>query len=438
MLKKEIKDTLGEFTIISVLIISISIIALIKGFDFYLIPLLELILILYPVFSGWSIFDREKKENAFEHLLSLPVGKATVLINKLIPRLVSILTVLIAYIPLRNYFAHSFFLEKNKFIILYLLLFVLSFAFSLLFNNIAMVISSIILIIVVLILIDIKIWKLLSYTEVYTFFAVSVLTFPLIFIYSFFKDDILPLKSFNGKFIKRLAVSFVVILIGLTIIINVFGLNNYNYFNLTKDGKIIERGRDQLKAFDAETGNLIIKVDYKFHNTVYKDNVLYGWGKENNKFKIISIDLTKKNIRTLYEIDGKYWLSKAHVDRDRITFLLSRGDKCKYFLILKDEKISKIAVPENSIKGMFISFKLISKSPLRFFWTTNSYKSYEYSEGKAKELFTGEIKYYKNRILFNDDKTLKVYEIGNPEPIFINNEGGTIFTKWFAKRDSTT
>ncbi len=433
MLKKEIKDTIGELLIILLLIIGLSFLALIKGVEFYIIPLLELILLLYPVFSGWSIFSREKKENSFEYLFSLPIGKNSILINKLIPRIVSVLLVLVIYLPLREYFASDFFFDKNIFIILYLLLFILSFSFSLLFNNIAMVLASITFFGMFMILIDMKVWKLLWYSDIYILIIIVALSFPIVFIYSFIKDDILPIKLFNRKFLTRSIITFIIVLVGLTVFIKLSGMNNYNYYMLTKNGKIIISDVKSLKVVDAETGKTILSIDYKVFPIVYKDDLLYGETEEKDKSKLISINLKTKEIKNIHEAEKYSFFSNPHINDNGITFLVREGGDYKSILIINKDKIRKIDFPKGAISGGVFLFKLISESPLCFIYTKYNNKTYKYENGKTEHFFTGDIKFYKNRMVLCDKSSFKVYERGNSEPVFAKNEGGHIFLKWFER-----
>ncbi len=45
--------------------------------DVYLAPALEIFLLLYASFTGWSMFERERQENAGEYMLSLPLSRSS-------------------------------------------------------------------------------------------------------------------------------------------------------------------------------------------------------------------------------------------------------------------------------------------------------------------------------------------------------------------------
>jgi len=52
------------------------------------------ILVIYPLFAGTLVFQSEKKDNAFEYLLSLPLSKTQILADKIIPRLMFLFVLL--------------------------------------------------------------------------------------------------------------------------------------------------------------------------------------------------------------------------------------------------------------------------------------------------------------------------------------------------------
>lgn len=54
----------------------------------------RIIMLIYPIAAGLTIFQSEKKDRAFEYLLSLPLSKSRIIISKIFPRL-SLLMLLI-------------------------------------------------------------------------------------------------------------------------------------------------------------------------------------------------------------------------------------------------------------------------------------------------------------------------------------------------------
>ncbi len=431
MLKKEIKDTFREFFVILSLIVVIILLATIKNFDFYLIPLLELILLLYPTFSGWSIFSRERKEGGFEHLFSLPIGKLSILLNKLIPRLAAILIVLGIYFPIREFFASFFFFERSVFVLLYILLFILSFSFSLLFTSGAIVFVSVIIIGAILAFV-IKMLGLFSYNFLFFFISIPILTFPMVFIYSFLKDDILPLQFFNKKYLTRSIFVFFVVLLGLSIIVKVSGFNENTYYLLSDDGKIIISNSKKTMIVDSENNKKIFSIKKRIFPIIVKEKFLYGGMESKDGAKLVSIDLKKGKIKILYKVEKYYRFVAPHVDEEKLTFLVKRGGENKFILLIKKDKMEKINCPKKFINEDVLLFKLISNSPLTFVYTKQSYKTYLYKEGRIKYLFKGDCQFYKDKIGLCDSKSFKVFQnMEDSNPVFVEEGKCRILSRWF-------
>ncbi len=66
--KRIVKDAAVIFVVLAAIVAGI----IATDQDIYLAPALEIFLLLYASFSGWSLFERERQENAVEYMLSLP------------------------------------------------------------------------------------------------------------------------------------------------------------------------------------------------------------------------------------------------------------------------------------------------------------------------------------------------------------------------------
>jgi ABC-type transport system involved in multi-copper enzyme maturation permease subunit len=81
--KRVLKDGTVIFAVLAALIAGIRF----SDQDAVLAPALEIFLLLYAAFSGWSLFERERQENAGDFMLSLPLSRSRLLLLKFLPRL---------------------------------------------------------------------------------------------------------------------------------------------------------------------------------------------------------------------------------------------------------------------------------------------------------------------------------------------------------------
>ena len=81
--KKIIKDSMVLVLLLLTLVIGL----LFTDKDLYIAPALEIFLIFYASFAGWSMFERERQERAGEYLLSLPSSRLRLFLAKFFPRL---------------------------------------------------------------------------------------------------------------------------------------------------------------------------------------------------------------------------------------------------------------------------------------------------------------------------------------------------------------
>jgi len=104
MLNKELRDALKQFLecLLPLLIIPVAFV-----FDKYVIHsnwriadifnyAFLVVLVIYPLMAGTLIFQSEKKDNAFEYLLSLPLSRPKILADKIGPRLLFLFVLLLA------------------------------------------------------------------------------------------------------------------------------------------------------------------------------------------------------------------------------------------------------------------------------------------------------------------------------------------------------
>ncbi|MEI6613971.1 MAG: hypothetical protein WCL37_03670 [Chrysiogenales bacterium] len=204
--------------------------------DATLVPALEIFLLLYASFTGWSMFERERQENAGEYMLSLPLSRCRLLLLKFLPRLLSVSLILLIYLRLHQSWQLPSFLSAADFSVLYAGLFLLSITFSISFKNfISAFFTSCLLSIGQVLLI-----KFLDDSReigpAVLQANLTVLIFPLFFFFLFRRYDIKPVSYFNKKFFPGLLL--------LTCLITGFiffqAPDNWKNFTLTARGLIIK------------------------------------------------------------------------------------------------------------------------------------------------------------------------------------------------------
>lgn len=100
MFKKELHDTLRMLSHSLLLFLAIPV--LYRGFGYAGLEfsqafrrIFTIIVVFFAAYSGAGLFLFEKKEKAFEYLYSLPMPRSKILLNKLSPRLLVLLTLII-------------------------------------------------------------------------------------------------------------------------------------------------------------------------------------------------------------------------------------------------------------------------------------------------------------------------------------------------------
>ena len=105
MLKKEIRDTLRVLLESSLLLIAFPIVYLLNEFLFHsVIKTVELAQVVFMisgyvfvVYSGLSLFKKERKDRALEYLFSLPIPRLKLLLYKIAPRLTLVVLIGLAH-----------------------------------------------------------------------------------------------------------------------------------------------------------------------------------------------------------------------------------------------------------------------------------------------------------------------------------------------------
>ena len=234
MLRVELRKILKDSIILLLIVIALPVAMAVTEKDMYLAPALELFLILYASFMGWSMFDRERQEGAMEYVLSLPLSRLKLFTLKLLPRLVAVLLVLLAFNFIHESFAMHFLIPYFNFAFLYLTVFFISLSLSL-------SMKSFLGTFFLTVFLSAGLYSFIKWVDyaigerrpaVQTFFTLLVV--PLFFLLMFRRFDIRPISHFNKRFVPGL----------IAIVLAVFGITylttraQWGHYHLTADGHL--------------------------------------------------------------------------------------------------------------------------------------------------------------------------------------------------------
>ena len=199
-LKRVLKDSA---LILAVLVILLAAIAA-GDHDAYLAPALEVFLLLQASFLGWSLFERERQENAGEYLLTLPVSRLGLLARKILPRLACAAVLLLAYLALYRLMDLPAFLAPLPFAVLYGAFFFVSAALALSLRNFlsSFFLACLLLFGQALLILAADNARHLSGAILQA--GSTSAAFPLLFAVLFSGYDIRPVSHFNRRFLPGL------------------------------------------------------------------------------------------------------------------------------------------------------------------------------------------------------------------------------------------
>jgi ABC-type transport system involved in multi-copper enzyme maturation permease subunit len=198
--KRVLKDSLVIFLVLAAIVAGI----IASDQDIYLAPALELFLLLYASFAGWSMFERERQENAGEYMLSLPLSRSRLLLLKFLPRLLSVSLVLLIYLRLHQHLRLPSFLPLFDFAVLYSGFFLVAIAFSICFRNFISAFFIICLLTVGQVLLILLLDPGREIASAIRQATLAVLALPLLFFILFQSYDIRPISHFSKKFFPGL------------------------------------------------------------------------------------------------------------------------------------------------------------------------------------------------------------------------------------------
>ncbi|MEW6367186.1 MAG: hypothetical protein AB1714_21355 [Acidobacteriota bacterium] len=135
MVALELKRLLQEGAVLLLVLASITAGIVFTRYDDYLAPALEIFLLLYASFCGWSLLDRERRDGALEFMLALPASRVRLLGLKVLPRILCLALVYCLYAVLYSLLEPPSLLPLSSLALLILAFFVASLSLSVSFRS---------------------------------------------------------------------------------------------------------------------------------------------------------------------------------------------------------------------------------------------------------------------------------------------------------------
>jgi hypothetical protein len=421
MLATESKRIIKDGAVIFMVLAAIFAGIIASDQDVYLAPALEIFLLLYASFTGWSMFERERQENASEYMLSLPISRSRLLLLKFLPRLLSVSLILSIYLRLHHSWQLPSFLSPVDFSILYAGFFLLSIAFSISFKNfISAFFTACLLSIGQILLI-----KLLDNSreigQIIRQAGLAILVYPLLFFILFQRYDIRPLSTFNKKFFPGLLAAT-----GLIAGFIFFQAPaNWKNLNLTTTGLIL-RNSCEVSEITLKSGRkripscLIVLRESTDGNTLYCMTRKLNGNSRCIETSIVTLDMETGNLQTLYRIPAGWTIYEGNYRefgsiRNGAFSIFLQNPKSKKAMIIE---IDSGHVKTFPIKGDFYDSRIsyvmhLAGEPrqLVIFSEPRLYRLHV--SGRVDELaMTNSLDVWHDKILLFESSGLNLYRVG--------------------------
>lgn len=420
MIRVEIKKLLKEGAVFLFVLLVVFAAMLITDKEDYLAPPLELSLILFSSFIGWSMFDRERQEGAMEYLLSLPVSRSRLLFIKFIPRTVYITIILLLYHFIHSRFETHFLLTFYNFVLFFLTVYLLSASFSLSIKSfLGTFFLSIFLSNGLYFLIRYLDWSR-DESSAAVQAALSLLLIPVLFFLLFHLFDMKPLSYFNIKFIPSLLVA-VLLLFGITYMTT--GVE-WTACHLTKDGYLLKVTRKKTVLVNGDKQQFIFSK--RLEPILQDQGKLYAGLRLGNTQpgQLLRLDLKTGKVEDIYRPDPGWWFhtftESAVKTGENFYFLLTDEKHNRYRLVeLAGNRVREIDIKAGFFDKEYIHlFHGAADNPRQFFVFTDSadgpsrvFRIFE--SGDSEFLFEADaICMDRNKLVRFTPTELTVYRVG--------------------------
>ncbi len=389
----------------------------------YLAPIIEIFLLLFASFSGWSILERERQDGALEYLLSMPMSRTKLLLLKLVPRVVVAALILLIYHLTFSKFQYGYLLDAVTFTLAFVSVFLLSLSFSISMKNfLCTYLVTLLLgggVGAFLYVLDpgLKMWEYAIKA------ALSLLIVPAYFIYRFRKFDLKPLFHFN---IRTLPILLLVPLVAFGITSLSMG-NGWQLAYLTADGYAMSYQGSRTIVTDNNGGQQV--YDEIIHPICEESGILFARVLKGFLVRsefLVKIDLETGTMNHLYETKSGWWLhsgsNRPAKIEGRLYFLLTYKDHLKFKVLeVDDNKTRTIPVNYDAFKKttklgketIHILNGLVA-NPMQFLVVNGDNQLFRImSDGSVEHLLdTVKVNIWKNKILAFTKEGMELFELG--------------------------
>ena len=425
MIRIEFKKVFKEGLIIFLIIAALFIAVLNTDKDVYIAPAIELFLLLYASFSGWSIFNREREEGALEYMLALPVSKPKLLLIKFTPRIFLLTLVFICYCFLSKIFSLPTVLNIPDFAVFFFIFFLVSASFSISLRSfigtffLTAILSS----------------GLTFFDNIFSRGTVSsetilrsnliLLAFPILFFVFFFRFDLKPLFKFNLRF-----VGYSSLIILLMITVRFFQIErSWCYHLMTNEGSIYRMSPGGIQFIDE---GKFFKKGKCFWPLTEQGDFLYlqnHKARKNQNKDIFIFDKKNVTMEKFHETEKEWWtvfsrpLDTAPVLSGEMFFLQRERKERSYRITsLLGKKMKRYPLNTDEIDQKRIYIFHVSGSPLRFLLRSKkSVVIYKPDGNIEKRIKADAVSAWGNKLLIFNKGNMTLYEL--------NDEITTIFER---------
>lgn len=414
-------------------IVALLVAMLLTEKDYWLAPAMEVLLILYVSFTGWSMFERERQEGAMEYLLSLPISRGRLFMLKWLPRLTAVIVVMIGYHFIHQHFAMHFLVPYYNFLLFSLTVFLLSVALSASMKSFLGTLF-ITLFLAVGLFSFIKILDhSLKESSVALQAGLTLLAFPVLFFIMFHKFDIKPITYFNKKYIP-VVVLLVLLIFGITFVTT---HSQWRSFSMTEDGSLytVYSKRTVVSRTDQEKiilqGQVIPLIEH--------DSKIYAVKKNNRNEsqQLVRLEKGTAEATVIYPGEPDWWFHQVSTLRvtigDRFYLLLTKGKHSAYRILEVRGGNTRIIPVKAQLEPGEAFHQLAGgcDDPLQLLVFTDFGKELEggrilriFENGKVESLASADaMATWKNRLLAFNESGMTLYEIGEKLKIISQRPG---------------
>lgn len=424
-LKRALKDSA---LILAVLVVLLAAIAA-GDHDAYLAPALEVFLLLQASFLGWSLFERERQENAGEYLLTLPVSRLGLLARKTLPRLACAAVLLLAYLALHRLMGLPAFLAPLPFAVLYVAFFFVSAALALSLRNFlsAFFLACLLLVGQALLILAADNARHLSGAILQA--GATAAVFPLLFAVLFRGYDIRPVSHFNRRFLPGL----LLLAAAIAGAVWLFRPAVWSSYYIAGDGTLLRSSCRRSEVLpsgarvpaclialrDAPQGGSLLAVVHKPRP-----------GQPCIQERIVSLDLKSGSLRTLYAIPagwnivGGYPGEIGSFAGGAFLVLLRQAREGKVMAVAIDERgAAATPLPGVSLDKKIDYAGFLSRSPLQAL-VIGTERAVLLSGGGSREIAAAETACrWGERLLLFDASGMSLYRLGAEPTLLWRREG---------------